>query len=367
MRQPLAVVASVAAAVALGLGSALGIVLDRRDRPPSPLVVVSQWQSRAGQTTTKVVAGSLASAPARGFVIFHETGAPPAFFTTPGQLRLVAASDWGWVLETPTGVRAVLEAGSPDSASFEVLGRQLDPAALPRIAAAGVAVPLVYGRLSKAVVLVGYDARTDSFVQYGFLRGFSLPPATDRLGALHRLLLGPDGGLYRVDPARRRLVLAGESAKQSQPAFALPPRCSDWGRYRACADSISTGGRTLLRQAPLKYIDRRWVFVAPSPDGRTLLLEQDIFSCGNDPQAYLLSTSGGDLRPAVPALDAQSEPIGWLRSGTALVALQSGGGCDGSPVSGIYRVDPLTGDDRLVLSAAAYDATVWGRLAAPQG
>lgn len=356
--------AAAVAAAALALGIALGLVLDGRN-PRSPFVTVSHWQGHGAGVTRDVVSGSLASAPARGFVLFHETGAPPAFFTTPGQLRLVAASDWGWVLETPTGVRAVLEVGSAGSASFEVLGRQLDPTALPPMAATGVAVPLVYGRLSKAVVLVGYDTRTDGFVQYGFLRGFSLPSATDRLDALHRLLLGPDGNLYRVDPAHRRLVLVGASGKQTEPAFAVPPRCSDWGRYRACADSISTGGKTLLRQAPLTGVDRRWVLVAPSPDGRTLLLEQDIFSCGNDPQAYLLSTSGGDLRPAVPALDAQSEPIGWLRSGNALVALQSGGGCDGEPVSGIYRVDPLMGDVRLVLSATAYDATVWGPLAAP--
>ena len=362
MRQPLAVVTSVAAAVALGLGFALGIVLDR---PPSPLVVVSQWQSRVGRTTTKVVSGSLASAPTRGFVIFHETGAPPAFFTTPGQLRLVAASDWGWVLETPTGVRAVLEASPEGSASFEVLGRQLDPAALPRIAATGIAVPLVYGRLSKAVVLVGYDKRSYEYVTYGYLRGFSLRPAANRLAALHRPLLSPDGGLYRVDPARRRLVLVGKSKPQPQPSFSIPPSCSDWGRYRACANSISTGGKTLLTQPPLQGTDRRWMLVAPSPDAKTLLLEQDIFSCGNDPQAYFLSTSGGDLRPAVPALYAQSEPIGWLRSGAALVALQSGGGCDGEPVSGVYSVQPLTGDVQLVLSATAYDATVWGPLAAP--
>jgi len=329
-----AYIGAVAAALALGVGAALGFALDRRDRPPSALVAVSHWQEHDLGVTRDVVSGSLASAPARGFVLFHETGGPPAFFTVPGQLRL------------------------------EVLGRRLDPGALPALDPVGVAVPVVYGRRTKAVVLVGYDATSDEFVRYGFLQGFSLPNAQDRLRALHRLLLGPDGDLYRVDAARRRLDRVGESGTHPQPTFAVPPRCSDWGRYRACANSISIDGRTLLRQAPLHGLDRRWTFVAPSPDARTLLLEQDTYSCGTDSQAYFLPTSGGDLRPAVPSVDAMSEPIGWLRSGAALVALQSGGGCDGEPVSGIYSVQPATGDTRLVLSATAVDATVWGPLAA---
>jgi len=112
-----AYIGAVAAALALGVGAALGFALDRRDRPPSALVAVSHWQEHDLGVTRDVVSGSLASAPARGFVLFHETGGPPAFFTVPGQLRLVAASDWAWVLETPTGVHAVLEAGPDGSAS----------------------------------------------------------------------------------------------------------------------------------------------------------------------------------------------------------------------------------------------------------
>jgi hypothetical protein len=89
-----------------------------------------------------------------------------------------------------------------------------------------------------------------------------------------------------------------------------------------------------------------------------LLLEQDIYACGTDRQAYFLSASGGRLQRAVGDRATTSEPLGWLRGGAALVAIQFGG-CDGAPRSGIYRAYPSGWDD-FILSTSGEDATLWG-------
>jgi hypothetical protein len=88
-------------------------------------------------------------------------------------------------------------------------------------------------------------------------------------------------------------------------------------------------------------VDRRWTFVSPSADGRTLLLEQDIYSCG-DRQAYFLSTRGG----------------------AALVAIQFNAECGSSERSGLYRAYP-DGSDDFILSTSGDDATLWGSRRGP--
>ena len=103
-----------------------------------------------------------------------------------------------------------------------------------------------------------------------------------------------------------------------------------------------------------------WGLVAPSPDGRWLLLEDAETSCGTATWADFLPASGGNLVPAMP--DAQTtEALGWLSDSTALIAVQAYG-CAGGPPDGIYRVWPgLTSTQHeLVVSAAASDATLWG-------
>jgi hypothetical protein len=152
----------------------------------------------------------------------------------------------------------------------------------------------------------------------------------------------------------------------------LPPRCSTWsggeaGRYVACSDSIelvATGGArtTLLGKSGPSSLDTRWTFLAPSPDGRTLLLEQDVYACGTARTAYFLPASGGKLEPVVSYPWNQSEPLGWLRDGSALVAAQSDAECEGMPESGIYRVRPEAGMriPELVVGTSSQDATLWG-------
>jgi hypothetical protein len=363
---------AVVAATALGVGA--GVAFDRaRSKPQPVLLPVSQWTSRADGT--KIVAGSLAADPKRGVVLFEDNRIGASLFSTPtrsGPLHLVSSVEGSWVLETSQGARAVLAQVVDQGLSFEVLGQRLDPAHLPPLAKQGLAVPIVYGpKHSKAVLLVG-ARNPSSFPVYGYLAGFSLPPAKQSSAALARPLLGPDHRLYRVDRAARRLVLVGRFLAQAAGPFKIPPRCSTWpsaaGRFVACADSIvlmkADGTRTtLLRQPSVSQDNTRWVFVLPSPNGRTLLLEQDIYACGADRQAYFLSTSGGALERAVGDVATQSEPLGWLGSGAALVAIQFGG-CDGPARSGLYRAYP-DGSDGLIVATSGQDATLWGSRSGP--
>jgi hypothetical protein len=362
---------AVVAAITLGVGA--GVALDRaRSKPHPVLVPVSRWSST--EAGTKIVAGSLAADPKRGVVLYDDPRLGPSLYSTPtrsGPLHLVSATEGSWVLETSQGARAVLERVADQGLSFEVLGPRLDPAHLPPLTRQGLAVAVVYGRNSKAVLLVG--ARNPyTFPVYGYLAGFSLPTPKPTTAALTRPLLGPDYRLYRVDRARRRLVAVGRSLERAPAPFRIPPRCSTWpiaaGRVVACADSVVLARpdgtqTTLLRQPGISQSNTRWAFVSPSPNGRTLLLEQDIYACGTDRQAYFLSTSGGALRRAVGDVATQSEPLGWLGGGTALVAIQYGG-CDGAPRSGLYRANP-DGSDGLILATSGQDATLWGSRSGP--
>ena len=77
------------------------------------------------------------------------------------------------------------------------------------------------------------------------------------------------------------------------------------------------------------------IFFALSPNRRTLLLEQDVYACGTSRQGYFLPAGGGSLQPVVGDASTQSEPVGWLSDGSALVAAQSDASCEGVPVAGI--------------------------------
>ncbi len=256
--------------------------------------------------------------------------------------------------------------------AFEMLGPRLDPGHLPAMTRQGLAVPVVYGpKRVKAVLLVGARNRY-TFPVYGYLAGFSLPPAKPSTAALARPLLGPDHRLYRVDRTARRLVPVGRFLAQAAVPFKIPPRCSTWptkaGRILACANSIELvrpdgTQTTLLRQPGISQSNTRWAFVSPSPNERTLLLEQDIYACGTDRQAYFLSTSGGALERAVGDVATQSEPLGWLGGGAALVAIQFGG-CDGAARSGLYGAYP-DGSNRLIVATSGQDATLWGSPSGP--
>jgi hypothetical protein len=366
------VLIAIVAALVLGVGA--GVVLDRTRSKPQPVVLpVSQWSSAADGT--KIVAGSLAADPKRGVVLFEDRRLGPSLYSMPtrsGPLHLVSSTYGSWVLETSQGARAVLQfADDQGRPAFEMLGPQLDPGHLPALTRQGLAVPVVYGpKRVKAVLLVG--ARNPyTFPVYGYLAGFSVPPAKPSTAALARPLLGPDHRLYRVDRASRRLVPVGRSLERAPAPSKIPPRCSTWpttaGRVLACAASIELirpdGKTTLLRQPGISQSNTRWVFVSSSPNGRTLLLEQDIYACGADRQTYFLSTNGGALRRAVGDVATQSEPLGWLGGGAALVAIQYGE-CDGAARSGLYRAYP-DGSDGLIVATSGQDATLWGSQSGP--
>jgi hypothetical protein len=390
------VLPAVLVAVAAGAaGAAIGFLLDddgdgapRASRPA--LRVVSRWHRGDHVRRVTVLSGALGSDPRRGFVLYEQSDravdqrhpedessrfvrARPRIFVADdrsGPLRIVSASDFSWVLDSSTGTRSVLEFSGERGPALYSLGPRLDPRRLPRIARHGLAVPVVYGpRKHKAVLLVGRVAEA-TWRLYGYLPGFALPRANEPGTALGRPLLGPGRVLFRVDPAARRLVRVGTAARERSPSFDIPPACSTWrtagGAFRTCPGSIVSldTGRTLLRYPGANHLAGRWTFLAPSPDGRQLLLEYSVYACGTSRQSYFLRVGSGTLQPAVPDSSAQSEPLGWLRDGTgsALVASQSTAECTGAEASGIYQTWPgiVAPASQLVVSTSGEDATLWG-------
>ena len=302
-------------------------------------------------------------------------GGPPGLFTMPGRsgaLRIADASRSSWVLESATGLRAELRVTSVfGRASFFVLGNRLDPGRLPPVAPRGVAVPVTYGpSRRKAVLLAGYVRRLGTWRLYGYLPGFSLPPQTAARTTLERPLVSPDGILYRVDSQHRRLVEVGRFERKRDAAPFPRPGCSSWpqpsgDRYLACPGSITRargGARVTLVKGG--HLAGGWGFLAPSPDGRTLLLEDDEFGCGIYSRAAFLSTrGGGGLQFPIPQSSdsaIESQPLGWLQDGSALLAVQNNEGCEGQLKSGIYEAWPgETRPPQLVLETSGGDATTW--------
>jgi hypothetical protein len=384
-----AVVASAVALVAGGIGAAAAWLV--RSPAPSDLHVASRWDWHDRDTRIHVVSGALRSDPRRGFVLFElatrsidqKTGASlrlestePRFFATPdrtGPPAVVAASRWAWVFDSRDGYRTVLELGALDvPPSFYVLGKRLDPERLPTLPAGGIAVPVTYGpRKSKAVLLVGRDPSRGVYQLYGYLPGFAVPPARNPAQRLHRLLLGPGAALYRVDPAVRKLVRAGTRTPEPNRPWRMPPRCSTWAaakhRWLACVESIvaiaPNGSRSVLLHQDLGAgALARWTFLALSPNRRTLLLEQDVYACGTSRVGYFMPAGGGSLQPVVGDATTQSQPFGWLRDGSALVAAQSAASCEGRPESGIYQAwpGPNGSSSTLLVATSSDDATLWG-------
>ena len=384
---PVAVLSALIAGVAIG-----AVVVSASDAPSaaagqvrSDLSIVSTWNGRT--TGMHLLSGSLRGDSSRGFVLLERHALAPVFFSTPegtGALRLISASPYsGWVFQAADGSLAVVDyigEGPDPTPSFTFLGRPLDPANLGTIGAKGVAVPFAYGpwtgglkvrhKSETAVILVGQTS--DGWKVLGYLPGFSVPRGMPRAQALQRPLLGPDGRLYTIDSTAGRLL--AESSTWQNPAEPIHPKwgCSSWpaargGSYRACAESIVLRGadgssRTLLQRTIPNGLARftDWGLVSPSPDGKWLLLEDQMSSCGTATWADFLPAGGGHLTRALPQAFA-SEALGWLSDNTALVAGQTTG-CAGAPPAGIYQVWPgaQVPTPQLVVAANSEDATTWG-------
>jgi hypothetical protein len=392
----LAVVGVGLALSAGAIGVAVGFVLDDHQAPRAAtaareLRVSSTWVSNDRDRHLRVVSGAFAADPRRGFVLLARSErwidqrnpereskrfvqARPLVFTSAdrsGPLHIVTSSDSSWILDSSGGSRSVLELVGEGGPLFFTLGRRLDPVRLPRLTAHGLAVPIVYGpSRRKAVLLVGRESEA-TWRLYGYLPGFSLPQPGAAAERFARPLLGPDRALYRVDAVARRLVRAGTAPRQKAPSYAIPPRCSTWetalGSFRTCPDSVgSLAGdgsvRTLYRLPGANALAGRWTFLAPSADGKRLLLEYSVYACGTSRQAFFLPVGGGSLQPAVADASSQSEPLGWLSDGAALVAAQSSSDCEGASSSGIYQSWPgvTSPASQLVVATSGQDATLWG-------
>jgi hypothetical protein len=75
-----------------------------------------------------------------------------------------------------------------------------------------------------------------------------------------------------------------------------------------------------------------------------------------------MPAGGGSLQPVVGDATTQSQPFGWLRDGSALVAAQSAASCEGRPESGIYQAwpGPNGSSSTLLVATSSDDATLWG-------
>jgi hypothetical protein len=366
------VVCVVGLCVVTGCGKSRDLVSIHPD-----LLVVSRWYSPPNSQHIEVLSGALASDPHRGFVLVESGRGQPRFFATAardGSLRLVdgAIGRYGssFVFRAGDGVTADVDVDQLGAASFYELGRRLDAQHLPALTLHGVAVPVLVGpKRRQAVILVGRSS-DGSWIPYGFVSGFELPAASSVDEILHRPLLGPHDRLYRIDPRLRRLV---PTASSGRPATSRGPGtgCSIWPqtdrtKYVACSRTIArvergNVSRTVFRQ-PSSGVEITWPFLAPSPDGRTLLLEEDFSSCGTHEFADALPLGSGVLLPILGG--GQAEPLGWLPFSQweeALVAgLGNGSEECGSAPDGIYDVYVRPeASSSLIVATNVADATMW--------
>jgi hypothetical protein len=358
-------------------------------KPPGPraaahpaLLVTSRHVERtgAGMPRVTIATGALAIAPRFGVAVVQRgRGARPAVLVADaagGPLRIVEAADGSAVLRSATGRVYAVDAQTP---ALVPLGRRLDPDSLS-IARRGVAVPIEYGPGAKrrALLLVGFDRHGVPHLQ-GHLDGFALWRPSSPLSQLERPLLGPDGALYRIDPAARRLERVSAPSATRRPWSPRPPaslgKCTSWpgaaGTYEGCPGEIHLvrpdGGRMTLTSDPDCVGSCRsimnWERILPSPDGRTLLVQQGVYACGGQWTTSFLPATGGTPEPVVPALDFSSSwALGWLTADTALVAAASQGEECGPRRSGIYVVDRrYPAFLQLVAATTSRDATTWGR------
>jgi hypothetical protein len=345
------------------------------------LVVLSRHVEggAAGGPRVSVVAGSLAGAPRFGVVAIQRgRSQPPSVLIAPaadGPLRIVAAGSGSTVLRSSGGSMYSVGADVP---ALVPLGRRLSADRLS-VARRGVAVPIDYGPQpqTRAILLVGFDDHGVPHLQ-GHLDGFALWRPSSPLSQLERPLLGPDGALYRVDADAHRLVRVATPVRTRRPWTpppATPGKCTSWpagavGTYEGCPGEIhlvrTDGSRTTLTSDHDCVGSCRsmmnWERILPSPDGRTLLVQQGVYACGGQWTASFLPARGGTPAPVVPALDFSSSwALGWLTHDAALVAAQSQGEECGPRRSGIYVVDRrYPAFLQLVAATDGRDATTWG-------
>jgi len=141
-------------------------------------------------------------------------------------------------------------------------------------------------------------------------------------------------------------------------------------RYEACPGSITSiapdrSRKSVYRDPNCGRLCRTqsdWGLVAPAPDGRTLLAEEGIFTCGEEFATYFIPAAGGTRRPVVPLADfGSAEGIGWVNRNQALIATDGFADCDPNR-SAIYLVDRRAPQaPTLIVDANGHDATLWGR------
>jgi hypothetical protein len=385
--------ASAAATIALVAGVVLGLSLrhDAKREPTakSAFIASSRYVDRSwGHVNSRVLSGVMSSSPRWPFVIWQgrsENGSPrpyPVTFEQPvGPLRIIEGGGESLLLRSKDGYSYALERSSEygqDSAPFlTTLGHQLDPEHLPKLSRLGVAVPVRYGANSKrkAVILVGLD-RTLSPHLYGFLAGYSLPKPVSY--SRDRPLLGQDHALYRIDRSARRLRLVTEPrvSRKSRASTGFTTTCysvsaGSAGTYEGCPGKIDLvhpdGTRTTLYAETTFIANPRWCegkcifeIVIPSPDRRTLLVQEGFYGggCGVWESSFL-SAAGGKPRSALPSPSiGNSWALGWLNADTALLAADAPGECFRRSL-GIYITNRTTRFPQLILATTSNDATIW--------
>jgi hypothetical protein len=384
--------ASVAALVAGVAGVVLGLGLKQNPKPAKTarpfFVASSQYVHRTKKKVDfRVISGAIKSAPRWPVMIVTDADAgrhaKPWVVTGDmpnGPLRIVEGSPGTVLVRAKNGYTYSLEegyednGGGPNGATLYSLGKRLDPRNLPSLSKLGVAVPVQYGKDAKrrAVILVGIDKYISSPHIYGYLPGFSL---ASKSPDLDRLLLGPDRALYRIDSSARHLELVAKPLASREPWIRngrQQTRCKPWpggkaGTYYGCPGRIElvrpNGTRTTVFRDNCRNgcSGSAWEVVLPSPDGKTLLVQEGMYLCGGVWSTSLLPASGGKPE-AIPAGEfSDSWALGWLDADTALVAARGPGEC-GPPHSGIYVVDRrYPGLSTLVLATTSDDAVVWRR------
>lgn len=332
-----------------------------RGAPRWPVVVVSDKDSLIRPLQSWVITGSMPTGPLR------------ILEGDPGSLLLRAKNGYTYSL------KGLYATGDAIGADLYPLGKRLDPSHLPVLSKLGVAVPVQYGKGNRrrAVVLVGLRNSWEPRI-FGYLAGYSLSQSSP---GLDRALLGPDKALYRIDASARRLQLVSKPLASRKPWLreSRPlEKCIPWpggarGTYYGCPGRIELVEPSGVRR--VIYVEKGCTpangycrggigleVVLPSPDGRTLLVQEGHYACGGEWKTSFLSAGGGELEPTVPAGSfSDSWALGWIGGDSALVAAAAPGEC-GPPQSGIYvafRYAP--GHANLVLATDSTDAVIWRR------
>lgn len=371
---------STAVLVALAGGVLLGLSL--RHESESAFIVSSQWVHRTdGKIDLRVLSGTILGASRFPVVVLDHGNA-----SAPETLKLSDANDGPLTIveaEEDEGGNLTTLLRSRDGYFYALdgsfltqMGRRLDPNALPALPRVGVAVPVHYGAddRRRAVILV---AQTPKYIWHviGFLDGFSV---SDNWSATNeRLLIGRTGSFFLIDPAARRLEPIRKEVTQKRwsqvydgSSLGRSP-CEPWpakhGVYLGCPGRIrllNTGGAetTIYRDTKCGH-DCHFQPVIPSPDGRTLLVQNVYLGpAGCAPSSVsFLPKDARSLVDIDPSYDFnQSWALGWLDSHTALIGANGPGGECFPPPSGIWAVDPRYPTyHEQVLKTTSTDATIW--------